>query len=315
MKKFICKLVWFTIPIVSLFVLGLLIPTTPRASKSLLFANRQKDELLLHVESPRMIFVGGSNLSFGLNSQMIKEELNLNPINTGVHAGIGIRYMLENTIQYVREGDIIILALEYSHFYHDYNSGSAELLRTIFDVELSNIRLLNLQQIVGLIPHVPKYSLSKFRPSEYFNIKESDVYSVNSFNEYGDVYTHWGLEQRKFLSSSVRGQFNQSVILHILDFQKEIFKKKAILYVTYPGYQDISYLNSIKQIERVAIEYKKNGLVTLGCPERYKMPNHMMFNTTYHLNKEGLDHRSRLFIDDYKRMKLNQARAIFDSRE
>jgi len=151
MKKFICKLVWFTIPIVSLFVLGLLIPTTPRASKSLLFANR-------------MIFVGGSNLSFGLNSQMIKEELNLNPINTGVHASIGIRYMLENTIQYVREGDIIILALEYSHFYHDYNSGSAELLRTIFDVELSNIRLLNLQQIVGLIPHVPKYSLSKFRP-------------------------------------------------------------------------------------------------------------------------------------------------------
>ncbi len=81
------------------------------------------------------------------------------------------------------------------------------------------------------------------------------------------------------------------MILHILYFQTEIIRRKATLYVTYPGYQDISYLNSIKQIERVAVEYKKNGFITLGYPERYKMPNHMMFNTPYHLNKKGVDHQ------------------------
>ena len=80
-------------PIVFFLMLGLLLPATPRASKSLLFANQKKDELLQRVKSPRMIFVGGSNLSFGLNSQIIKNELNINPINTAVHAAIGVRYM------------------------------------------------------------------------------------------------------------------------------------------------------------------------------------------------------------------------------
>ena len=77
MRRFILQLIWFLMPIVILFVVGLLLPATPRASKSLLVANLQKDSLLENTKPPRVIFVGGSNLSFGLNSQMIKESLNM----------------------------------------------------------------------------------------------------------------------------------------------------------------------------------------------------------------------------------------------
>ncbi len=307
MNKFINKLVWFTTPIMVCCALGLLLPVTPRASKSLIIANKHKDELLLNTKPPRLIFVGGSNLSFGLNSKMIKNELNVNPINTGVHASIGLRYMLENTIQYIREGDVVVLSLEYGHFYRNYNYVSEELLRTIFDIHLSRIKLLNLRQTVKLIPYLPKYFFSKLNPKEYFNVRESDIYSVNSFNKYGDVDTHWGLKQRRFKPLAPKnGKFNQLVVLHILKFQKKIIKKKAKLFVTYPGIQDTSYLNCIEQIEKVAIEFKKNDLVILGYPERYKIPNDMMFNTPYHLNKAGVDHRTRLFIEDYKKVKTNQ---------
>jgi hypothetical protein len=294
-------------PFVCFCASGVLLPVTPRASKSLFFANKQKDELLIHVESPRMIFIGGSNLSFGLNSQMIKDELKINPINTGVVASIGAKYMLENTLQYVKEGDVIILALEYGQFYSDYNRVSEQLFRTIFDVDKAKINLLSLRQAFGLLRYFPKYALTKFKPKEYFGYAESDVYSVNSFNEYGDTYTHWGLEQRSFSPHGKVGkQINQSVIFQLLKFKKEITTKKAQLFVTYPGYQDASYSNSIKEIERVASEYVKNGFVTLGYPERYKMPNNLMFNNPYHLNKEGVDRRTRLFIDDYKRERLNK---------
>ena len=191
-----------------------------------------------------MIFVGGSNLSFGLNSQIIKDKLKINPINTGVHADLGMRYMLENTIQYVKEGDIIILAFEYSLFYIGYNDVSEILLRTILDVDPAKVKILNIRQAVRLVPYIPKYLFSKFKPTEYFNVKESDVYSVNSFNCYGDVYTHWGLERRAFQPYDlISGQFNQSVIHHMLVFQKEVTRRKAKLYVTYPGYQDIHTIN------------------------------------------------------------------------
>ncbi len=308
MNKFIYRLTYFSAPIVIFFALCLLIPATPRASKSLLFANKNKDELLLNIKSPRMIFIGGSNLSFGLNSKMIKNKLNINPINTGVHASIGIRYMLENTIQYVRDGDIVILSLEYVHFYRDYNYVSEELLRTIFDVDLSKIKLLNLQQAVNLIKYVPKYSFSKIKPNEYFNTIESDIYSVNSFNEWGDVDAHWGLGKRIFRPlKSIPGKYNKSIILHILEFQTEVIKRKATLFITFPGLQDVSFLNCIGQIDKVAIEFKKHDFLTLGHPERYKIPNHMMFNTPSHLNKKGVDHRTRQFIDDYNRIKFNQS--------
>jgi hypothetical protein len=116
MNKLIKKITLVIIPIILFIFLGISLPTTPRASKSLLFANLKKDYLLKNVESPRMIFIGGSNLSFGLDSQKIKISLGINPINTGVHAGIGLKYMLDNTIQYIKNGYIIILIPEYHHF-------------------------------------------------------------------------------------------------------------------------------------------------------------------------------------------------------
>ena len=82
MRKFILKLVLFALPIVIIFLLALFTPTTPRASKSLLMSSINKDSLLKNTPSPRIIFVGGSNLSFGLNSQMIKDSLSLNPATT-----------------------------------------------------------------------------------------------------------------------------------------------------------------------------------------------------------------------------------------
>ena len=68
MKKFITKLILFPLTFVVLtLVFGLGLPATPRASKSLIYAKIKKDSLLKNSLSPRIIFIGGSNLSFGLN--------------------------------------------------------------------------------------------------------------------------------------------------------------------------------------------------------------------------------------------------------
>ena len=68
-KIFIKKVILFTFPVIVFFLIGIFLPTTPRASKSLLMAEQNKKALLKNTNSPRIIFVGGSNLSFGLNSK------------------------------------------------------------------------------------------------------------------------------------------------------------------------------------------------------------------------------------------------------
>ena len=183
MKRFLIRISLFSLLLLLVVIIGFVLPVTPRASKSLLYAKIKKDSLLINTISPRIIFVGGSNLSFGINSSVIKDSLNLNPINTAIHASIGLEYMMDNTIQYIREGDIIILAPEYSHFYGRSIYGGEELLRTVADIDLSKLLTLKKEQLVNISKSLVKYSSSKFKPTEYWDLKESDIYSVNSFNK------------------------------------------------------------------------------------------------------------------------------------
>ena len=144
MKKFLYRLLFFLTIIILPLAFGVFMPATPYASKSLIFGNLLKDSLMENVESPRIIFLGGSNLSFGLNSQLIKDSLKLNPINAGIHASIGLIYMLSNSLEFIKKGDIVVLVPEYQQFYGDaaFGSEGEELTRTIFDVNKSKFKLL-----------------------------------------------------------------------------------------------------------------------------------------------------------------------------
>lgn len=303
MKKFLNKIFWFTLILLLPVIVGLLLPATPRASKSLIFSNIQKDSLLKNVASPRIIFVGGSNLSFGLNSQMIKDSLHKNPINTGIHASIGLSYMMSNSLKFIKQGDIVVLVPEYQQYYGDYAYGTdgEELTRTIFDVNISKIKLLNMRQLVNVFKVLPKYSLSKFKPGEYNNQEENDIYGINSFNSYGDADKHWGLKKQVFSPYGDLGsQLNESVFEEIKSYQTEITKKKGILFISYPGYQDSSYQNSANSIKNVEKQLNKDFSCIIGTPERYKIPDSLMFNTPYHLSKKGVDYRTGLLISDIK---------------
>jgi hypothetical protein len=305
MKKFLFKIALFSILLSLLIAIGLIMPTTPRASTALIFGSIKKDSLLVSTSYPRMIFVGGSSLSFGLNSQMIKDSLNVNPINTGLTAGLGLKYMLDNTLHYLKKGDIIILAPEYAHFVSKYNDCSETLLRMVMDVHREKFNLLNIQQMINLIPHVPKYVFTKFKPTEYFgfnrNSNEKDAaYRVTAFNQYGDTDAHWGMEKQKNIETVVAlGELNRQIIAKIKEFEQNIEKKGATLYLSYPGFQDKSFYKSAEKISDIQEELEKNFKV-LGNPVRYMMPDSLMFDTPYHLNKQGIDRRTKLLIEDIK---------------
>ena len=300
----------FSLLLLLLIIIGFLVPVTPRASKSLLYAKIQKDSLLKNTDSPRIIFVGGSNLSFGINSQMIKDSLHLNPINTAIHAGIGLEYMMDNTLKYIKKGDIIILAPEYNHFYGRFIYGGEELLRTVADINLSEIFDLKEEQLRNIFKYLIKYSFSKFKSkfklTEYFGFKESDIYSVNSFNKYGDVYTHWTMKQQKFSSAdTIRSIYNPDAIKLIDSFRIELEKKGAKLFITYPSYQASSYDKSINQIKKIEQELLENNFELLGTPERFRIPDAMMFNSSYHLLKKGVDYRTELLIEDIEKVRTH----------
>jgi hypothetical protein len=304
LRAFVLKVLAFllagTIP---LLAVALLVPPTPRASTSLLFAKRDKDALLRATPGPRLILVGGSNLSFGIDSRVLADELGVNPVNTGLHATLGLRYMMASTLPYVRRGDVVVLVPEYSHYYGDRAYGGEELLRTVVDVDRRSIATLTPAQWANVARYLPKLALTKLRPAEYTHRQgaEPGVYERRSFNRYGDAVAHWGLPREPFAPNEpAPGAFNGRVVEDIRKFEARVRARGAVLYLSFPGLQAASFANLRGQIAEVDAKLREAGFVILGTPQRYAIPEEFMFNTPYHLTRQGADLRTRRLVADLR---------------
>lgn len=312
MRVFLSKILSFlSVPSALIVAVAVLLPATPRSSTSLLHAKIDKDVLLEETPSPRLILVGGSNLSFGINSEMMADSLGLNPINTAIHASIGLEYMMDSTLDHVKSNDIVIVVPEYSHFFGDYGHGQEELLRTVLDVDRSSLSNLSLNQWFNVVPFIPKLSLSKLKPTEYIvsDNREVGIYDRAAFNRYGDVDVHRLLAGQKVKPQNpITEDFNDKILAGLVKFEHEVQAAGGTVYISFPGLQADSFENIEAQITEVETQLRAQNLLILGTPERYKMSEEFIFNTPYHLTGEGVDFRTKLLIDDLKSVRKIESR-------
>lgn len=297
MKKFLQKIALFLLILLMFFIVGILLPVTPRASTSMLFAEIQKDSLLANVPAPRLILIGGSSISVSINSKHIKDSLGLNPINTGVHAATGLVFMLDHTIKFIQKGDVVVIVPEYDQLFGNFAYGAQELLRTILDVKIDNVFDLRMQQLRNIVPFLPQYALSKFRPSEYIESHDNMIYLRNAFNKYGDCNIrdeHHPPNTLVFFP--LPDAFNNDIINELKVFETKANEKGAKVILSFPAFQDESYDNFADNIEQVEQAYRNNGFKVIGDPAAYKFPNSLIYDTPYHLKTKGVEIRTQMLI-------------------
>jgi hypothetical protein len=232
MKRFISKLGVFTFLFLSLIMaMFYFLPDNP---DRYLLAYDQKIDLLRRSSSaPRLIFVGGSTLSFGIDSKLIRDALHIEKvINYGLHAGIGLQYILDDIYAYTRDHDIIVIVPEYQQFYGTEAYGSIPLARIVLE-HPKKWELLNLPQKFSVLKNSTGVVKEKF---EYallhliFHRNTSKIYALSAFNEYGDVYAHWNLPNEKFpISSSFRSNFNYKFGEYFVEKIQEFEKKCKVI--------------------------------------------------------------------------------------
>ncbi|WP_379824491.1 hypothetical protein [Flavobacterium notoginsengisoli] len=306
MKKFIQRLSIFTCVVLFILVLGALMPPTPRSKTSLLFSKLDKDSLMKNVKGDRLILIGGSNLSFGINSQMLKDSLKFNPINNGIHAALGLEYLLNEAAPYIKEGDVIIISPEYTHFYGNTAYGSEVLCRMFFDVDFRKgneaVTYMSFKQWQQILMYCPKYVASKFDPLEYFPLSHDPVYSRDSFNQFGDAVAHYNLPPVDYLAlDAIDGKFNEDIVEKLKEFRHLVLEKKARLFITFPAVDEQSYQNNKTQINKIYQRLQDDKFLILGTQLEFIVSNDMIFNAYCHLNKKGTDYRTQLLIKELKK--------------
>jgi hypothetical protein len=285
-----------------LFIICL--PATPKSSKSLLFTAKFKNTLLSCTHKPRIIFLGGSNLSFGLDGKTVNDSLQLHPINTGIHASLGLKFMLSNYLNYMKKGDVVVLVPEYHQYIDDfaYGADGEELARMVFDVDLRNLFLLNSKQLIYVCTKLPELIKSKLSVGNYIGYDFDFIYSKYVYNRFGDVASKF-LTKKQLVSPDISlniNPINHRIIQDIVDFEKVLIKNGCKLFISFPGYQEASFNNSSAKIKTIYSLLKKKQIKLIGTPEMFKMKDSFILNTTYHLNNFGVKRRTNFLINGLK---------------
>ena len=286
-----------------------------RNTDEFLAATLDKQRLLQTVPSPRIIFAGGSNLAFGIDSKRISDSIGVPVVNMGLHGGLGLNYILREAKEGIRSNDVIILSTEY----YLGGEGSPKLLSQLVDLNPGAFKYA----ATGLFPTIRLYSqnLQRCISTAFYKLlkflknskgDKKDPYHRHAFNNEGDDIGHlddtnaYPIE----LASNFPDEYSDG-IKAMNDFIAYAKTKNSHVYYIFPNFPASFYTRDIKFIKR----FEKEILESLDCEvlntsETFVLPDNRCYDSVYHLNKLGRKERTNILITILKAKKLTEP-AIF----
>jgi hypothetical protein len=294
MKKCLFK---FAILFLLILVTMAAIILIPAPKNAYMQAMLDKHQLLANTEVPRIVLVGGSNLAFGIDSKAIQDALNLPVVNTGIYAGIGLGRMLDDAAPFLRVGDIIVIAPEYSHFTSAWN-GSSAAYELIFDAHR-----------YPLLMHPPLYG----PPVDFFAYAKNKLlsliprppnplaYARDGFNEFGDYVKHLEQESQPVTPAGPIGKIDTQYLSSFFQLTDHLIGQGIRIIISYPSYEETSFRNSAAVIHELDAAFRaKQNISVISSPDDYCFPADLFYDTYYHLNTKGREIRTEKLIRDLK---------------
>lgn len=267
-----------------------------------------KVERLESINEPKIILVGNSNLSFGIDSRMIEEAAGMPVVNLGLHGGLGNAFHEEIAKLNINEGDIIIVC--HSSFSDTDEIDETTLAWITIDNNRELWKTIRTKDYVSMAKAYPKYLKNAYFLwiTQRGNIDPGGCYSRNAFNEYGDVIykpEDGQMDIEDFFSNTdandiVVPQISDECIDRLNEYNSYIQQKGATLLIA--GYP-IAYGKYASFNESDFVNFKSDLKKRLDCEiisdyTDYFYPYNYFYNTILHLTDEGARIRTKQLILD-----------------
>ncbi|MGN8071715.1 hypothetical protein [Mucilaginibacter sp. 22184] len=295
MKKFFIKAILFSLLIiVSLVAIVMLVSPLVRAHNDYVAATIDKENRLHSLPSPKIIFVGGSNLAFGINSNTISKKFNYPVVNMSLHGGLGLSYMLNEALDGVKKSDIVLLSTEY---YLD--KPELKLLTQLMDANPNAKKYITLKP-EELIP----FYISDLQRCITSSVKvigkqfSDNIYIRNGFTVEGDLVSHLNKKNVPLVPPRLREIDYTDDLQLINTFIETAESKGATVYYLFPTYQQSTFTLNKKAVNDFAtLFHKKLKCPILNTPDTFVYNDSLYFNSEYHLNKQGREIRTQKLIE------------------
>jgi hypothetical protein len=267
-------------------------------------------ELLRNTPSPRIILVGGSNVSFGIDAELMQQALGIPVINDGLHAGLGLAPLRELQ-DYLRAGDVIIISLEYQLFSsRDVMEGDPAFLSDWIEYAPQRIRYLSdpWREAPVLYATMLQRKVNREVNRYLFGGSLAEVREVfvgTQYNSNGDFIGH--LEQASAARRKISFEpypvkpIQEEMIRFLEQFARTAREKGAEVYFEAPASRksnckstgETSLANFFETFE------SRSSIPVLTPPEQVCLPDKYFFDTAYHLDAQGRELRTRRLIENW----------------
>ena len=300
MKKYIIKVFLFFI--IFLGGLLLLIAVMPKSEKSTFYLSNLKMELLKKTPSPRIIFISGSSIFMGVNSERIADSLKMNVVNFAHHAGAGLKYIMDDALPYIRKGDIVVISPEYPQFYEKTAYGNSALASILYFNGLRSIETLNTEQWINVISSLPSILnvnvLEMLLPGK----TKDQPFAIDRVNRYGDEVAHWKIKtdgSDVVLSASKDSvPFNENFFDYFVKQVKNMQSRGAKVMIVPSVIRETAFKYEKQRAYEIDKRLRENGLSYYSKPEQHVQPDSCAWDTDYHMNAIGVERNTDVLIKD-----------------
>lgn len=253
------------------------------------------------IQQPKILLVGNSNLSFGIDSARIEEAMGMPVVNLGLHGGLGNAFHEELAKPYIQKGDIVVLCPT------DFNNNE------ISDTILAWVTLekhtdlwytLRFSDLPGFLRAYPEYFLNAFKK----RISHSDVpiyddsYSRIAFNEYGDIALRPPLDDGPYLfteGSTPVPAMDADCIARMNRYADYVRSRGASLVLTYCPIAKGDFTPAEEEYLALqeALTAQLNFPVISDIRD-YFIPYAYFYDSIFHLTDDGVAIRTNQLIED-----------------
>lgn len=260
-----------------------------------------KVERLQSLDGPKIVLVGNSNLSFGMDSSQLEAAFGMSVVNMGLHGGLGNAFHEEMCRLGVSQGDIVILC--HTDYSDDDTIPDSALAWITLEKHSQLWPLIRAKDVLSMLRAYPDYFkdslVSKLTGEPDNQASDATCYSRSAFNLYGDIVRRPD-DRYQFTPDSVEvPQVNDTCTQRINALDAYLRERGAVLLIAAYPIASGAYTPDVSEYDAFEAELRRK----VSCPvishyRDYLIPYEFFYNSCFHLSEEGADIRTKQLIQD-----------------
>ena len=281
-----------------------------------------KHHLIDSEKRPKIVLVGGSNLAFGTDSNFLEIRTGTPVVNMGIHAGLGLKFMLDEVKTKLNQGDVVLIVPEFEQFNGMAQGRLLQHLQVLTVAPSLLSESANFERALAFAPELPGYLKRKLilykaqlgscikktvrrgkcehEHLQTFNNPAFPPYSRNSFNAKGDVIAHLTMPPPGIADGlTIPKRADEKSVEILNSFHHYCLSKGVKTFICYASVPKSYFEKNAESAQQLALYVKKNiAIPAIASPRRYVLPDDCFFDTCYHLTKKGISYRMPLLAQD-----------------